>query len=444
VSEGPLAGVPAGELVAVCCADLSGLVRGRALAAADLVRGWERGVGWVPADQAITAFGPLAEDNPWDSSGDLRIVPDAAARFRVTGPDRPPLHFALGDLVETDGTPWEGCLRTFLKEAVRDLEEAGLSCRASFEQEFQLAAGTGHIPPGFSLRALRAAEPFPTALHRALAEAGCAPECVLPEYGPDQFEVTVRPAGAVPAADRAAAVREVVRDVAAAHGRPATFAPILDPASVGNGVHVHLSLWDRDGRPVTLAAGEPLDLSADARAFAAGVMAHLPALVALTAPSVSSYHRLTPHRWSAGYACLGRRNREAALRIAPVTTIGGGDPAAQANLEYRPADATACPHLVLGALLRAGLDGLRRGLEPPAPVDVDPATLSEEERSARGVRPLPGSLDEALKELEADAVVRGWFPDTLWRCLVSMKRTELALMEGLTDAEVCQSYARVH
>ncbi len=439
------AGVPPQEVVLICCTDLSGLVRGRGVAFGTFDAHLAKGVGWVPANQAITAFGPLAADNPWGPSGDLRLLPDEGTRTRLeVGPGLPPLHFCLSDVVEPDGSPWEGCLRTFLKRALEDLEGHGLRIVASFEQEFQLEEGVGNAAPGFTLRALRAAEPFPSALFRAAADLGFQPENVLPEYGPHQFEITVRPSGGLTAADRAVALREVVRELALRCGRRATFTPITDPQSVGNGVHVHVSLTDLDGCPVTYDASSPIGLSRPAASFAAGILDHLPALVAVTAPSPVSYMRLTPHRWSAGYACLGVRNREAAVRVAPIVTLGGGEPAEQANIEYRAADATANPYLLLGMLVRAGTAGVERDLPAPEPINVDPAALGEDALRARGVLRLPGSLAEALECFEADGTPGSWLPANLRRCFVSMKRTELGLVEGLTPEQVCRRYADVY
>ncbi|CAN5265028.1 glutamine synthetase [soil metagenome] len=433
------------ELVMFLYADLSGVCRGRAFAAADLQERLRTGVGWVPADQAVTPLGPIADPNPWGSTGDLRLLPDPDTRVRVDlRDDAAPLHFYLCDAVRTDGVPWDACVRDFLKRALDELDAEGLRLDAAFEQEFHLSDPAAQAAPGFSMEAFRGAEPFCSQLMRALALGEQEAETLLPEYGRSQFEVTVRPAPALPAADRAVMVREVVRDVARRVGRRATFTPIVDPADVGNGVHVHYSLRDLSGRQVTYDPERPAGVSATAASFTAGVLRHLPALCALTAPSVVSYQRLTPHRWSAAYVCWGERNREAAVRVAPFLEVAGSDPAASLNLEYRPADAAASPHLALGAIVRAGLEGLREGLEPPPLVDTDPSELSDDDRARLGVHRLPGSLREALGALAADEVVRSWFPPDLLGCYESMKRTEIDLLADVDVAEACERYRRVY
>jgi glutamine synthetase len=161
----------------------------------------------------------------------------------------------------------------------------------------------------------------------------------------------------------------------------------------------------------------PGRLSAVESRFAAGILADLPALCAFTAPSVVSYLRLVPHFWSAGFGCLEERNRESTIRIPPIVELTSGAPARQFNLEFRAADAAACPHLVL-----AGLRGLQDELPEPTLIEQDPTGLDEEERWRLGISELPGSLDEALDALATDEVVRSWFSSDLWDCYLSVKR----------------------
>ncbi|MFO1060301.1 MAG: glutamine synthetase family protein [Dongiaceae bacterium] len=435
----------AGELVAVLTTDIAGITRGRGVGLPDLGSTLGRGVGWVPANLALTPFDAIAPDNPWGASGDLRLMPDAGSRFRVALPGATPLHGMMSDVTNLDGSPWLGCGRSFLRQALADLEqESGLRLIAAFEQEFQ-ALGTGWPPaPCFSLAALRRADPFGPMVMAALREADLEPELFLAEYGRDQFEVTCRPTAGLAAADRAVIIREVVREIARLQGFRASFAPKTAPDGVGNGVHIHFSFQDAEGNPVAYDAARPGGLSAVAGSFAAGIMRQLPALVALTAPSPVSYLRLQPHHWSAAYTVFGAQNREAALRICPVPALPEVDPAAAYNLEYRPADATGSPYLALGAIVRAGLAGIREGLAPPPLVDVDPSTLDESEHRRLGIARLPGSLPEALAALAADAALAGWFHPDFLACYHAMKRQELHLTAGLAPEELCRRYVEIY
>ncbi len=430
-------------MIAYC--DLAGLVRGRSVPAATFDDRIRSGVGWVPANQAICCFGPLAEPNPWGSVGDRRLLPDPATRVQVDlWEGVSPLDFVLSDAVHTDGAPWDACPRTFLRHALDDLRaETGLRLMASFEHEFVLDARDGPIEGPFTLAAQRVAEPFAGDVMAALRQAGADPEMILPEYGPNQWEVLVRPTEGIGAADRAAVVKEVVREVARRLGRRASFSPLPDPDGIGNGVHVHISLLDDEGRNALYDAVQPGALSQLGGAFAAGMLRHLPALLAFTAPSAISYLRLTPHRWSAGTGALGYRNRECAVRICPVAELAGGDLSRQFNIESRAMDGTASPHLALALLVRAGLAGIRGKLETPLLLDRDPNELSAGELAAFGARPLPADLESALAAVEEDAFLRGWLPDDLWDCYRSLKATELAEVRDLTPAEACARYAEV-
>ena len=259
-------------LVALVCCDLGAIVRGRSLPATAL-EGPEPGAGWVPANHALTPIGTLAEPNPFGSTGDLRLLPDLRTRVCVEGgEDVDPLEFVLCDIAEIDGRPWECCPRTFLREAVEQLQaELGLRVLASFEHEFQLLdEGPAALP--FSLEAQRQAGRFPVDAMRALSQAGAEPERFMPEYAPHQFEIPVAAAEGVAAADRALVLREVVREVARREGRRATFTPLLDPAQAGNGVHIHLSLLDADGQAVLYDPSRPGALSELGATFAAGVI----------------------------------------------------------------------------------------------------------------------------------------------------------------------------
>ena len=433
------------ELVGFLHADVSGLLRGRSVAASELEGKFDAGVGWVPADQALTPFGPIAEPNPWGSAGDLRLIPDRDSEVRVDLWDGvSPMHFFLCDAANTDGSPWDGCPRTLLKDALASLEdETGLRLISAFEHEFMLEGPTLEPGPGFSFEAQRLVEPFGPLVFAALRQAGLEPEAFLPEYGSGQFEIPCSPAEGVAAADRAAAMREVVREAARNLDYRASFVPMADPEGVGNGVHIHMSLVDQGGHPAFYDPERPGRMSLLAARFAAGILEHLPALCAFTAPSVVSYLRLGPHHWSTAYGNISERDREAAIRIPPLVELSG-DPARQFNLEFRAADATACPHLALAILVLAGLRGVRDELPEPTLTEGDLSELDDDERRKLGARALPASLEEALRALEADEVVLSWVPDDLLECHIGVKRTEISLLQGLSPEEACERYLRVY
>ena len=435
-----------GDLITFFTTDYAGITRGRSFPVAELRSGGGQSTGWVPANMSLTPFDLIADPNPWGAAGDLRLLGDEAARFRVDLPGAAtPLDVMISDITDLAGEPWPLCPRGMLKAAVADLHaKTGLQINASFEHEFQLF-GIGHATaPAFSLRALRQVDPFGPALAAVCQAAGIKPETFLAEYGRDQFEITLAPATAVGAADRAVILREITRELARLNGWSASFAPKTVVEGVGNGVHIHYSLSDDIGNPVSYDPAKPGGVSAPMASFTAGILRHMPALIAITAPSQISGLRLQPHNWSSSYTWFGDADREASLRICPINRIGGRDPAAAFNIEYRPADACACPHLALAMLIRAGIEGLQANLPAPPLFSGDPATLSQTERAALGLQRLPDTLAGALEALMADPVVCGWFSPLALETYVGMKRMEIALAGPVPDDAMCQRYAGIY
>lgn len=413
--------------VATC--DLSAQVRGRSVPASAAEEALRFGTGWVPANLAISASGRLA-DNEFGSTGDLRLRPDPTTRCMIDSRrDKPGVELVLADQTELDGSSWHCCPRGFLSNVVDELAAEGLTVRASFEHEFTLPEQPDSQP--FSLDRFRRVEPFGSDLVAIVERAGLEPETWLPEYGPGQFELTLRPTHAVAAADRAILLRELVRDLANELDHTVTFAPVVSADGIGNGVHVHLSVYDSDGTPVLYDPARPGGLSRIGGSFAAGIVGHARALCALTAASPVSYLRLAPGHWSASAPFVAYRDREAMLRICP-TSGTEDEQARQYNLEFRAADATANPWLALGAILRAGLHGVRAGYDP-VEVAIDDA---DGVRSRAGT--LPSTLGEALDQLRADEVARGWFDPLLLTTYETVKRADLDEVAKLEVPDLCE------
>lgn len=410
-------------LIMVCTCEMAGRVRGKAFPARDLAARMAHGVGWVPTNGMINAFGAIPA-TPFGTAGDLLLVPDPASEVKVEfGDGGADEHFFLGDLRQLDGQPWACCPREFLRRALAALwRAAGVTLVSAFEHEFTYSGAEPRPGGAYSLDAFRRQGVFAEALIAALRAAGAEPEGFMPEFGPGQYEIVCEAAGGTRAADRAVVVRELTRAVAHRLGQRASFAPIPHPAGTGNGVHIHFSFRDQGGGPALYDAAAPLGLSALGRRFAAGVLHHLPALCAITAPSVASYLRLRPNRWAPTRADLSVQDRGAALRVCPV--LPGPLAARQFNLEYRVADAAASPYLALGALVWAGADGIAQKRDLP---ETAPA--------------LPASLPAALDALEGCEPARGWFGEQHLAAYLMHKRAEAAALAGVDEVELCARYA---
>lgn len=423
--------------------DFAGLVRGKAFPETDLASRLRQGVGTTASNIMISAFGPIY-GTPFGTTGDVVIMPDPDTRVRVPHGDGPESYFYLSDLRQLDGTPWLGCARDFLRRGLHALErESGLAVKAAFEQEFVYTGVEDRLGSPYSLDIYRRQGDFGARLTEAVRTADLVPDSFLPEFGPRQFEATIRPSFGLRAADAAIIHREMIRATAQAAGHRAILAPILDPAGIGNGTHIHLSLWDTDGSPASLNPDKPFGISERMAPFVAGILHHMPALAAITAPSVASYYRLQPNRWAPVWALLGRQDRGAAMRVAPVFEGAPDHAAAQFNVEFRVADACASPYMALGALVHAGLDGIRKNMSLP-PERLDFWTMTNSERADAGIDTLPRSLAGALDHLEATEAAADWFGADFLAAYVMFKRGEITSLEGLDQAAICDRYAYVY
>src|SRR5689334_11563565 len=308
------------------------------------------------------------------------------------------------------------------------LAERGMRLEVSFENEFSLATVVdgAYVPIDsglcFSTISATAAQYYVDDLATSLDAQRIVLEQYYPELGHGQHEISTAHAPALQAADEQLLVRETIRGVASRHGLIASLAPKPWPENAGNGCHIHFSLWTTDGSRNRFHDPAAADgLSAEARSFVAGVLAHLPGLCGLTAPSFNSYRRIVPQYWAGAFTCWGHDNREAPVRVP---SLFSGAEEASTNVELKAADATCNPYLAVGGLIAAGLDGLERGLEPREPVEVDPATIVDAERERRGIARLPRTQAEALDALEADGLLMEALGPVLAASYLAVRRSE--------------------
>lgn len=220
-----------------------------------------------------------------------------------------------------------------------------------------------------------------------------------------------------------------MRDVARSNGLRASFSPLPNPDSVGNGAHVHLSL-QKNGKPITFDSSQPGNLSITASCGFNGILKHAAAMVAWTAPSQISFLRLQPHRWSSGGAYIAVQDREALLRIVPINTIGNAKPEDSFNVEFRAVDATANPWLVIAMLTRGLIAGLRDS--------------KEIERIGQSDSPLPPSLKDAIAALLADELASSWVPAEFLQTHIGIRGSEELELAQLSDEEKCERYLDVY
>ncbi|MEU6438738.1 glutamine synthetase family protein [Streptomyces sp. NPDC047046] len=437
--------------VAITTVDTAGITRVKAVPAARLARAGQDGVGLSPVfDVALVDDSFTSSTYIGGPEGDLRVVPDLSALTVLAG--QPGWAWAPGDRYEQSGTPSAACHRTFLRRVTARAEAAGLSPLMGFETEWIVTLPADGAGPGGS--AHPEAEPLPPAPGGAYGMTRLAPHGdylrdilvalerqgvevlqIHPEYSPGQFELSVAPAAPVRAADLVVLVQETIRAVTVRYGWETNFGPSVLAGHVGNGRHLHLSLW-RDGVNLCGGGDGPSGLRPEAESFLAGILGELPALLAIGAPSPASYLRLAPSRWTGAFQCWGPENREAALRLIP----GAPGRAETANAEVKCLDAAASPYLVAGAVLAAGLGGLERGERLPAATAGDPVDLAEDERPAR----LPSSLPEAVARFRQSEVLRAALGDPLFEAIMEVREAETDLFAGYSPQALANATRRAY
>ncbi|MDV3104134.1 type I glutamate--ammonia ligase [Thermococcus waiotapuensis] len=301
-----------------------------------------------------------------------------------------------------DGKPYWADPRGILKKTLEKLEKEGFKAYIGPEPEFYLFKKNGtwelHLPDSggyFDIVTLDRARELRREIALYMPSLGLVPEVLHHEVGRAQHEIDFRYDEALRTADNVVSFKYIVKSIAEMHGLHATFMPKPLYGFPGNGMHLHISLW-KDGKNAFI--GED-GLSETALHFMAGILKHAKALTALTNPTVNSYKRLVPGYEAPVYISWGYRNRSALIRIPAFRGDG-------ARIEYRCPDPGANPYLAFSVILLAGLDGIKKKLEPEAYVETNVYKMNEEARAKLGIETLPGSLGEALEELKKDKVVR--------------------------------------
>lgn len=425
------------SLVALTFVDNAGITRVKAVPVSKLARAAQWGVGASPCFDAFSSASvPVASESSPGVVGDLRLHPDLDRLTRLAA--NPGWAWAPADRYDQSGQPHPGDQRTAARDAVAALAGRGLTARMAFEVEWALGREAEEfVPaasgPAYGFSRLTERSDYLAEVVRCLGEQGIEVEQIHPEYADGQFEISVAAQDPVRAADDLVLVRETIRAVSRAHGTRASFAPCVVAGGVGNGGHVHFSLGEH-GR--NLFDPWPQSLS---EAFTAGVLNRLPALMAIGAPSASSYLRLVPQHWAGAHQCWGVENREAAVRVIPGVP---GNRASGANVEVKCFDQTANPYLLVAALIHCGLSGVELAESLPEPVSVDPATLQGPEVS--GARRLPTSLKESVEAFTADAGLRLGLGDPLHALVADLRREEHERFADSSSEEIAAAQRWLH
>ncbi|MFN8125950.1 MAG: glutamine synthetase family protein [Candidatus Nanopelagicales bacterium] len=405
-----------------------GETQAKAFPVAELPDVATHGVGLSPVADAFDVGGSIDTDQSLARpDGDLRLIPDLG-NVRFLG-GIPGWAWAPADRYHQDGSPYEGDQRLFLRRMLAAVADAGLSASAGFEIEWNVGLDRDEFVPGvagspYSAQRLLSGGSYANDVMSALATAGVPVQQFHAENAPGQLEVSLPPRDPLTAADDVVLAKLVIAAVTDHHGLRPTFSPVVAPGLTGNGGHLHVS-FARDGVPLFGGGSESGGLTSEGASMVAGLLRHLPGLLAVTAPLEVSYLRLQPHRWAGAFQVWGVENREAPLRLIP-----GGAPV-RASLEIKCADLVANPYLFVGSALALALSGLREPNPLPEPVVGDPAD---------GDHPrLPAALGAAVDRFRADEVLRTALGEQLHRTVAENRDAEVRRAASLDVEDLIAS-----
>jgi glutamine synthetase len=401
--------------------DVLGTLKSVAVAPAELEGAFSEGIGFDGS--AIQGFARISE-------ADMLVRPDPST-FQVLpwrGESRGTARLFC-DILMPDGTPAWADPRQVLKRALAKAADLGFTFYTHPEVEFYLfqsAHEPGGPPPepidryGYFDNAPHGiAHNFRRASITMLESMGISVEFSHHEGGPGQQEIDLRYADALTTADNIMTFRLVVKEMAMEHGVVASFMPKPFADQPGSGMHTHLSLFEGDSNAF-YEPGAPYQLSKVARAFMAGLLRHGREISAVTNQWVNSYKRIEGGGEAPAWVCWGHNNRSAMVRVPMYKPHKGGS----TRLELRTLDAACNPYLAFAVTLAAGLKGIEEGYELPPGAEDDVWSLTPAERRALGMKPLPGSLGQAVDAMESSELVAEALGEHVFDYLLRNKRAE--------------------
>ncbi|MBI3913213.1 MAG: type I glutamate--ammonia ligase [Chloroflexi bacterium] len=408
------------QFISLQLTDIVGAIKNITIPLHKLDEVLERGI-WFDGS-SIEGFARIHESDMFmmPDVGTYRVLPWTEGDHRVAR--------IICDAHRPDGAPFDGDPRGALRRVIQRTEKMGFRFFTSSEPEFFLFRKNDSAQPvphdvggyfDFSPRDL--ASEVRQDIILALEAMQIDVERGHHEVATAQHEINFRYSDALTAADNLMTFKYTVKAVAQAHDLYGVFMPKPIAGINGSGMHTHQSLFDATGETnLFYDAKDNYKLTSLAYNFLAGQLAHARALAAVVAPTVNSYKRLVPGYEAPVYICWGQINRSALIRI-PRYSPGREK---STRIELRCPDPSCNPYLAVAAMLAAGLDGIERKLQAPAPIEESAYEFNEEELQKRSIGVLPGSLDEALRELENDAVVRDALGEHIYRAFVRAKRRE--------------------
>jgi glutamine synthetase len=349
------------------------------------------------------------------------------------------------DILTPDGQPAAADPRNVLRRALAKANDLGFSFYIHPEIEFYLLKSSQIGPEGpipvdkagyFDNVPGGTAHDFRRRAVSMLEQLGISVEFSHHEGGPGQNEIDLRYADALTMADNIMTFRTVIKEVAIEQGVYATFMPKPFTEHPGSGMHTHMSLFEGDTNAFYDASGQ-YHLSKVGRQFIAGLLRHAPEITAVTNQYVNSYKRLWGGGEAPSFVCWGHNNRSALIRVP----LYKPDKGQSSRIEYRAIDSAANPYLAYALLLAAGLKGIENEYELPAETEDNVWDLTDSERRAMGIQPLPQSLDHAIRKLEESELAAETLGEQVFSYVLANKQAEWsAYRSQVTPFELKQNF----
>jgi glutamine synthetase len=368
--------------------------------------------------------------------GDQRIRIDLGA-LRILGDG---LAWAPGAFFDQDGDPDPYCSRGTLARIESRLAAAGIGARVGHEAEFVLVGSDGNALPAhlwaqYGLAGVLEHEGFVRDVTNAATNSGVSIEQFHPEYGLNQFEISLTPQSPIAAADQLVLMRIIVGRVARQYGLRVSLSPVPFAGSVGSGAHQHFSLT-KGGEPLFAGGTGVRGMTPEGESAVAGLVAGLAEAEGVLCGSILSGLRIQPGHWSGAYVCWGTENREAAVRFL----VGGSSNPHGANVEVKVIDPSANPYFATATILGLALDGIEQKFSLPTETTVDPSGLTEAQRDDAGITVLPTNQAEAIDALDGSNRIRGILGDPAVDSIVAVRRYEQQNFGTLGEEELAVKF----
>ena len=411
----------------VCYDDYSGRLCGKIVPENKFESVFKNGVVFAKANLSFGLDDHFAENAKFlANTGDFLALPDPESYAIL--PHRKETARLNCFMKDNDMSEWEGCPRTKLDKIVEKFSEKGIKIKLSFEPEFSMYkkdANNEYVPISqdgmFTISGIDRFNTFWENFNNLFNKTEISIEQLGKEYGPGQYEATWRYDNPIKSIDNYINYKDFIISLARDTDFLATFMPKPFAHLPGNGLHLHISLWDEgEKKEISCTDDDTNPLSELGKNFVAGLLKHAHSLTALGCASVNSYKRILPGSWSPAHICWGIENRSVLVRVP-----GKGN---RKHIELRHGDNVINPYIYLTGVLASGLDGIESDLNIPEPVDIDAGQLSDK-KSDSNIQVLPRTLTESLSFMKNNSVIKEALGSIIFNEFIKIKETELRQYE---------------